>query len=102
MVNVFCPSRYKVNRKLIKENFKNQNYDINIVFVGKIKIKQLSKKYLKDQIIHPVLSFFYPENNLIEIFICYPQLVLLAAEKNKKIDQMTIQLIDHGIKSSLS
>lgn len=102
MVNVISPSRYKINKKLIKESFKNQNHDLNIIFVGKIKIKEISKKYLNDEIIHPVLSFFYPENNLIEIFICYPQLVLLAAQKNKKIDQMAIQLIDHGIRSSLS
>lgn len=102
MVNLISSSRYKINKILIKETFKNQNQNLNIIFVGKIKIKEISKKYLNDETVHPVLSFFYPEQNLVEIFICYPQVVLLAAEKNKKLDQLIIQLIHHGIKSSLS
>lgn len=102
MINIISSGRYKINRKLIRETFRQENHNLNIIFVGRIKIKQISKKYLKDEIIHPILSFFYSENNLIEIFICYPQIILLAAEKNKKIDQMIIQLIHHGIKSSLS
>lgn len=102
MVNIINSSRYKVNKKLIKETFKNQSQNLNVIFVGKIKIKEISRKYLNDKIVHPVLSFFYPEDNLVEIFICYPQAVLLAAEKNKRVDQLIIQLIHHGIKSSLS
>lgn len=32
-----------------------------------------------------------------EIFICYPQAVLLAAERNKKVNDMLTYLIEHGI-----
>lgn len=37
-------------------------------------------------------------NNLLgEIFICFPQAVLLAAEKNKKVNDILKWLIEHGI-----
>ena len=40
-------------------------------------------------------------NLLGEIFICYPQAVLLAAEKNKKVDDMMTFLLHHAIDNLL-
>lgn len=102
MINLICPSRYKINKKLIKERVKiNPPLAVNVIFVGKIKMKQISQEYKKDDIIHPVLSFFYPEENTIEVFICYQQAVLLAAERNKHVDDVIIYLINHGINNFL-
>lgn len=40
-------------------------------------------------------------NLLGEVFICYPQAVLLAAEKNKKVDDMMTYLLHHAIDNLL-
>ena len=57
----------------------------------------------------PVLSFTYtndPESNdeniVGEVVICYPQAVLLAAERDKRVEPMIQQLIEHGIQNILS
>lgn len=99
MINIICPSRYKINRKLIKKKVTSlPNTVLNIIFIGRIKMKFLAAKYKKDNIVHPVLSFYYKEENIVEIFICYPQAVLLAAERNKKLDEIILYLIDHGLR----
>lgn len=101
MINIICPSRYKINKKLIKKKINLlSNIDVNIIFVGKNKIRFLANKYKKDNIIHPVLSFYYKEENLLEIFICYPQAVLLAAERNKKLDETIFSLINHSFRET--
>jgi ssRNA-specific RNase YbeY (16S rRNA maturation enzyme) len=40
-------------------------------------------------------------NLLGEIFICHPQAVLLAAEKNKRVDDMMTFLLHHAIDNLL-
>lgn len=110
MVNVICPSRYKINRKLIKlttDQFLKQleipsHYILNIIFIGRTKMKQVASKYKKDPIPLPVLSFTYNRENdnlLGEVFICYPQAVLLAAERNKTVDKIINNLIEHGVEN---
>jgi len=109
MINITCPSRYKIDRQFIKKTVSDfiadqgvsLEHDINLVFVGKNKMKQISAKYKKEDIALPVLAFPYESSdNLIgEIFICYPQAVLLAAERNKKVNQIMTFLIEHAIKN---
>lgn len=42
------------------------------------------------------------ENQLLgEVFLCYPQVVLLAAERNKKVDETLQSLLEHGIHNLL-
>jgi len=103
MINIISPSRYKVNRKKIKDAIKIDE-TINIIFIGKNKMKSIASKYKKEDIALPVLSFSYKEKKTIdlptgEIFICYPQAVLLAAERNKRVDDIIITLIKHGIEN---
>lgn len=113
MINIISSSRYKINRKKIKEIIsdflakKNIDQEINIVniaFIGKNKMKNIATNYKNEPVALPVLSFSYnekQENNIFlgEIFICYPQAVLLAAERNKKVDETINNLIIHGLEN---
>jgi len=47
----------------------------------------------------PVLTFYYKEQNIGEIFICYPQMILLAAERNKTVDYILDFILKHGIEN---
>lgn len=73
---------------------------INLVFVGKNKMRKIAAKYKKENVALPVLSFDYGEK-IGEVFICYPQAVLLAAQRNKKVEEILIYLIKHGIENIL-
>jgi len=115
MINIITSSRYKIARKGIKdfvdkilsENGLTPEYTINIIFIGRNKMKSISAKYKKEAIALPVLSFPYHNQELAgekmvgEVFVCYPQAVLLAAERNKKVDVMIYSLIEHGISNLL-
>ncbi len=114
MINIISSSRYKINRKFIRKKATdfllskgvNENNTINLVFVGKNKMKDISSKYKNEDIALPVLSFLYNERNgeknfLGEIIICYPQAILLAADRNKGVDEMIMSLVEHGIKNLL-
>lgn len=109
MINITCPSRYKIDRQFIKkiasDFIANQGvsleYDVNLIFIGRNKMKEIAKKYKKEDVALPVLAFPYKStDNLIgEIFICYPQAILLAAERNKTVNQIMTFLIEHAIKN---
>jgi ssRNA-specific RNase YbeY (16S rRNA maturation enzyme) len=110
MISVISPSRYKVNKKQIKtfasnvmlENGIVTRHAVNIVFAGKKKLKDLSQKYKHENVALPVLTFVYNEPSdgqkyLGEVLICYPQAVLLAAQKNKTVEETIIKLVKHGL-----
>ena len=112
MISIICPSRYRINRILIKEKTKvflekigySEKDNLNLIFIGKNKMRQISLKYKKEDVALPVLSFSYKETYdkeklLGEILFCYPQIVLLAAERNKKVDVIMLQLLEHGLNS---
>jgi len=115
MINIVTSSRYKINRqkiKLLVENiFEKEQLtsqcSLNIVFVGKNKMKSLTEKYKGEKETLPILSFPYNEKVggeeilLGEVVICYPLVILLAAERNKRVDEMINQLVKHGIENLL-
>ena len=80
---------------------------LNIVFVGKNKMRSIASTYKHEDIALPVLAFPYrtdtnlDEPLLGEIFLCYPQVVLLAVERNKRLDPLIDELIIHGMKNLL-
>ena len=121
MVNVAADPRHKIAKKrlrafagkLMADYGYGENYTLNIVFVGSRKMRDIAKKYKSSSKLHPVLSFSYlnkhgqidetSENKLIgEIFICYPQAVLLAAERQKRVDNMLEELIEHAVKTIIT
>ena len=115
MINFVSSSRYKINKKSLKFNTDkiiddlgiSLNLVINIVFVGKNKMRKLALSYKNEDIALPVLSFPYKgeilegESILGEVFICYPQAILLAAERNRKVEETILVLIKHGIENLL-
>lgn len=112
-VNIVSSSRYKINRKQIKNEVTEwcrqyglaDQYTINIVFIGRTKMKKIASQYKKEDVALPVLAFPYlkekinNEKLLGEIFICYPQTILLAAERNRKVDETILKLIEHGLEN---
>ncbi|MDO8609787.1 MAG: rRNA maturation RNase YbeY [bacterium] len=123
MVNIITSSRYKINRKRIKNALgiflqeKNLPADllVNIIFVGRKKMKEITISYKHESETLPVLSFPFSklkslaenktenheEKLLGEVFICYPLAVLLAAERNKRVEDMIEWLIKHGVENLL-
>lgn len=113
MINIVSSSRYKINRQKIKvfvqsifvKEQVDFNYSLNVVFVGKNKMKVFTEKYKNEKETLPVLSFKYDENVgekevlLGEIVICFPLVILLAAERNKRVDEMINELVKHGIEN---
>jgi len=115
MINIVSSSRYKVERKKIRqylegvliENGFSSDYIVNLVFIGRNKMRQISSKYKNENVALPVLAFPYKgeiiegEKVIGEIIICYPQAVLLAAERNKRVNEIINQLSKHGFNNLL-
>jgi rRNA maturation RNase YbeY len=115
MLRIITSSRYLVDRKRIRicveKTFADFQIDpqlsVNIVFVGKNKMRSIASTYKHEDVALPVLAFPYREDVdmgeplLGEIFLCYPQIVLLAAERNKRLDALIDELIVHGLNNLL-
>jgi len=107
IINIISSSRYKVERKKIKNRIEEIIIKksgvvfscLNLIFVGKRKMKTLAAKYKNENTALPVLTFYYQEQDTGEIFICYPQMILLAAEKNKTVDYILNFLLEHAIQN---
>lgn len=117
MVDIFIESRYKANRKLVKEqvagflkkiNAIPERYDLSIAIVGDRKMALINQKFRQKTGTTPVLSFppgdgpnrgYNHEDGIFlgEIVIAYPQVILLAADENKKVDTKICELVEHGL-----
>ncbi len=113
-INIFSSSRYKLSRREIKRFVKEilsekgvQTGVLNIAFVGKIKMKRLSRDYKNEDAALPVLAFPYFQHQnkyeflIGEIVICYPQAILLAAEKDKPVSKILEFLLTHALDNLL-
>lgn len=115
MIHIVTSSRYKINRRRITKNLESlfaarqlpPEVEVNCVFIGKNKMRQIANEYKKEDVALPVLSFSYKNdsentgNLLGEIFLCYPQIVLLAAERNKRVENMIDEMVTHGFENLL-
>jgi len=114
MINIYTSSRYKINKPNLEKFAQAQldkyhvarNAALNIAFVGKRKMKEVALKYKDENVALPVLSFSYlrdpistTDNVIGEVVICYPQAVLLAAQRDKRVEPLMKQLIEHGIQN---
>jgi probable rRNA maturation factor len=95
----------KVAKEALKAAKFKKSVEISLVVVGEKRIKSLNKKYRKINKITDVLSFGNEEfvsmpNKIIylgEIFICYPQAVRQAKQKNNTVKKELAILLIHGI-----
>ena len=110
MIHIICPSRYKISSKQLKQFAEGLFVEkqistraiLNIAFVGTRKMKEIANTYKHEDVALPVLAFPYKDFDIEgeqlygEIILCYPQVVLLAAEKGKKVDEMIERMVAHG------
>ena len=109
MIRIITSSRYLIDRKRIRVCVEkiSPSQSVNIIFVGKNKMRSIASTYKHEDVALPVLAFPYKDDEemgeplLGEIFLCYPQVVLLAAERNKRLDLVIDDLIVHGINNLL-
>jgi probable rRNA maturation factor len=111
----FVESRYKVNRKLIKqavhdvldENGVSSPVELSLAFVGDRKMRGLNKKFRNLDKTTNILSFPLSEGeqtplpgNIIrlgDIIISYPQVIREASEEDMMVDDKIDLLVRHGL-----
>ena len=115
-VSVVKQSNYPVGAAKIKKKLANflvgqgivSDAEVSIAIVGEKKMLEFGRTYLKDNLLHNVLSFtptevkgkfVYPNDGLIhlgEIVVCFPKVVTEAKEEDMLIDDKVYELVEHG------
>ena len=111
----FVESRYKVNRKKIKqaihevldEHKITSSCEVSLAFVGDRKMRSLNKKFRNLDKTTNILSFPLQEGEqtvlpanvlrLGDIVISYPQLIKEASEEDMMVDERVDMLVRHGL-----
>jgi probable rRNA maturation factor len=114
-VLIFVESRYKVNRKRIKETVLNTiskngmggPFEVSVAIVGDRKMRELSKKYKGEDKTRNILSFSQTEgekikvpNNILrlgDIVLSYPQVINDAVRDEMLVDDKVDELVEHGL-----
>nr|MBI5455709.1 rRNA maturation RNase YbeY [Candidatus Levybacteria bacterium] len=114
-IPIFVESRYKINRKRIKQAVldvikKNEivgSVEVSVAIVGDRKMRQLSKKYKGEDKTRNILSFSQTEGGAIkiptdalrlgDIVLSYPQVINDAIRDEMLVDDKVDQLIEHGL-----
>lgn len=111
----FVESRYKVNRKKVKEAIHEvldehgitSSCEVSLAFVGDRKMHALNKKFRNLDKTTNILSFPLSEGEqtplpgntirLGDIVISYPQVIKEAAEEEMMVDERIDLLVRHGL-----
>lgn len=105
---ISSPYLKKIVRDFLTKNGIVSNAEVSLAIVGEAEMLDLGKKYLKDHMLHNVLSFtedeiqknfVYPPDNIIhlgEIVICYPKAFEEAKTEGRLIDDKIRELVEHG------
>ncbi len=114
-VPIFVESRYKVNRRKIKEAVDNVlgkqeitgPVEVSVAIVGDRKMRELSRKYKNEDKTRNVLSFSLMEGEsahnpddvlrLGDIIISYPVVIKEASKEEMLVDDKVSQLVEHGL-----
>jgi probable rRNA maturation factor len=114
-VPIFVESRYKINRKRIKEtvfNVVSKNeiggaVEVSIAIVGDRKMRELSKKYKGEDKTRNILSFSQREGEAIkspqdvlrlgDIVLSFPQVINDSVRDEMLVDDKVDQLVEHGL-----
>lgn len=114
-VLIFVESRYKVNRRKIKQAIENLLHEhevnspveVSVAIVGDRKMRSLSNKYKGEDRTRNVLSFSQTEGeqvktvsstlNLGDIVVSYPQVIKEASKEEVMVDDKINELVIHGL-----
>ena len=114
-VPIFVESRYKINRKRIKQtvfDVINKNeiagpVEVSIAIVGDRKMRELSKKYKGEDKTRNILSFSQTEGESIkaptdalrlgDIVLSFPEVINDAIKDEMLVDDKVDQLVEHGL-----
>lgn len=118
MIKIYVKKQtnYPIKASEIKNNLKDffkkqgivSDAQVSVALVGEKKMLEISKKYLKDNKVHNVLSFthegskgefVYPPGERIdlgEIIVCYPKAIEEAQSESKKVADKINELIRHA------
>ncbi len=114
-IPIFIESRYKVNRKKIKETvnkvLERQRVDgpieVSVAIIGSRKMRSLNKKYRDIDKSTNVLSFSQTEGDITvqppdklylgDIVLCFPKVVEECARDNMLIDDRINELVEHSL-----
>jgi|SRR3989344_8529245 len=110
-------SRYPADTKNLKTRVKKtlqennvRDAQVNVILVGERKMRDLAKQYLKEDDrypLHEVLSFptsqtkgdFVQTGNILDlgdIFVCYPEARNIAMKRNRMVDDVLGELVEHS------
>ena len=104
---ISLPKIKKFLRDFFFQNGIVSDAQVSVSILGEKKMLEVSKKYLKDKLVHNVLSFtteeadekfVYPSDKVYlgEILVCYPKVVEEAKKEGKLIDEKLQELLKHG------
>jgi probable rRNA maturation factor len=114
-VLIFVESRYKINRKRIKQALENvitKNeitgpVEISVAIVGDRKMRELSRKYKNEDKTRNILSFSQTEGEEIktpkgvlrlgDIVLSFPQVINDAVRDEVLVDDKVDELVEHGL-----
>ena len=114
-VLIFVESRYKINRKRIKQAIVNvitKNeisgpVEVSVAIVGDRKMRQLSIKYKGEDKTRNILSFSQSEGEIIktpknvlrlgDIVLSFPQVINDAVRDEMLVDDKVDELVEHGL-----
>ena len=114
-VPIFVESRYKVNRKRMQEKIASLlnkqemkgPIEVSVAIIGNRKMRELSKKYKKEDKTCDILSFSLTEGEtshlpqdvlrLGDIAISYPEVIKEASEEEMLVDDKVDELLEHGL-----
>ena len=114
-VLIFVESRYKINRKKIKqivvkvlnENQITSPVEVSVAIVGDRKMRGLSRKYKGEDKTRNVLSFPQNEGEAIklptdilrlgDIVLSYSEVIKDASGDEMLVDDKIDQLVEHGL-----
>lgn len=118
-VDIFCESRFKVNRTRIRSTIEKTlvskgvtgDVEVSVVICGERKMRELHRKYMadgsvegSDDELHDVLSFplegtNFPGDSVLrlgDMVICYPVAIKEAEIKNMMVDDEIDFLVEHS------
>ncbi len=114
-IPIYVESRYKINRKKIKEviirvlseQSVTSAVEVSVAVIGNRKMRTLNKKYRNIDSSTNVLSFSQTEGDatlqppdrlyLGDIVLAYPKVVEECARDNQLIDDRVNELVEHSL-----